>query len=59
MKKKINKKLSLVKQTVTNLNEKGMNNAKGGFVPTWMENDFNESVAWYVGSRNTCASCDC
>jgi hypothetical protein len=34
MKKKINKKLTLVKQTITNLNENGMTNAKGGVNPS-------------------------
>jgi hypothetical protein len=53
MKKKINKKLSLVKQTVTSLNESGLNKAKGG-MPPWTE--WEEADYWfYIGTRNSCA----
>ncbi len=54
MKKKVfNQKLSLNKETIAELNKDELMNVKGG-LDTKYAYDYAESVAWYVGSRNTC-----
>ncbi|CAM1371973.1 class I lanthipeptide [Tenacibaculum xiamenense] len=48
-------KLSLNKQTITKLNREEMGLLNGGaHVPSNLENGGEASLAWEVGTRNTC-----